>query len=95
MSRSLAAEYATLSTTLPAQTAHGLIRGTRATLYGSEGWGFESLRARPGQRPLPIMEGAFVLTLVLTAATRRPSGRAVVRCQSGDKIIVVVGLRSE
>ena len=31
------------------------------TLYGSEGWGFESLRARPGQRPIPIMEGAFLL----------------------------------
>ena len=24
----------------------------RASDYGSEGWGFESLRARPGQRPL-------------------------------------------
>jgi hypothetical protein len=24
----------------------------RASSYGSEGWGFESLRARPGQRPL-------------------------------------------
>ena len=42
-------------------------------IYGSEGWGFESLRARPGQRPLPIMEGAFGLTRMLTAATRRPS----------------------
>jgi len=31
------------------------------TLYGSEGWGFESLRARPGQRPIAIMEGAFLL----------------------------------
>src|SRR5439155_3801516 len=45
----------------------------RASDYGSEGWGFESLRARPGQRPLPIMEGAFLLTRMLTAATRRPS----------------------
>jgi hypothetical protein len=44
-----------------------------ATSYGSEGWGFESLRARPGQRPLPIMEGAFLLTRMLTAAIRRPS----------------------
>ncbi len=29
--------------------------------------GFESLRARPGQRPLPGAEGAFLLTLLLTA----------------------------
>jgi hypothetical protein len=36
--------------------------GTADTLYGSEGWGFESLRARPGPRPLPIKEGAFLLT---------------------------------
>jgi hypothetical protein len=27
-------------------------------IYGSEGWGFESLRARPGQRLVPIMERA-------------------------------------
>jgi hypothetical protein len=40
----------------------------RASDYGSEGWGFESLRARPGQRPLPVAEGAFVLTRMLTAA---------------------------
>jgi hypothetical protein len=39
-----------------------LVVDTRVALYGSEGWGFESLRARPGQQPLPIMEGAFVLT---------------------------------
>src|SRR5215468_2133673 len=24
-------------------------------IYGSEGWGFESLRARPGHRPLPAL----------------------------------------
>ena len=46
-----------------------LARRACVYLYGSEGWGFESLRARPGQRPLPIAEGAFLLTLVLTAAT--------------------------
>ena len=56
--------------------AHELIRTTLNALtgiYGSEGWGFESLRARPGQQPLPIMEGAFLLTRMLTAATRRTS----------------------
>jgi hypothetical protein len=31
------------------------------THYGSEGWGFESLRLRPAQRPIPIMEWAFLL----------------------------------
>jgi hypothetical protein len=31
----------------------------RASDYGSEGWGFESLRARPGQRPVPITGPAF------------------------------------
>ena len=39
----------------------------RASSYGSEGWGFESLRARPGHRPLPIMGGALLLTRSLTA----------------------------
>jgi len=24
-------------------------------IYGSEGWGFETLRARPGQRPIAIL----------------------------------------
>jgi hypothetical protein len=33
----------------------GLVRRSPVTLYGSEGWGFESLRARPAQRPLPIL----------------------------------------
>ena len=37
------------------------------TVYGSEGWGFESLRARPGQSPFPVMEGALLLTRMLTA----------------------------
>src|ERR1700760_3501825 len=39
----------------------------RASDYGSEGWGFESLRARPGQGPFPLPEGALLLTLLLTA----------------------------
>jgi hypothetical protein len=28
-------------------------------IYGSEGWEFESLRARPAQRPVPILGPAF------------------------------------
>jgi hypothetical protein len=39
----------------------------RAEPYGSEGWGFESLRARPGQSPFPSPEGALLLTRLLTA----------------------------
>src|SRR5215470_6546096 len=48
----------------------------RASDYGSEGWGFESLRARPGQRPLPVMEGAFLLTPLLTVALSGVRDRA-------------------
>jgi len=29
--------------------------------YGSEGWGFESLRARPAHRPSALRRGAFLL----------------------------------
>jgi hypothetical protein len=36
--------------------------GVRDTAYGPEAWGFESLRARAGQRPLSIMEEALTLT---------------------------------
>jgi hypothetical protein len=42
----------------------------RASDYGSEGWGFESLRARPAQRPLPIMEGALLITRLLQRGLR-------------------------
>src|ERR1700730_17455635 len=41
----------------------------RASDYGSEGWGFESLRARPGQRPVPILEPASCLACTATAKT--------------------------
>ena len=37
--------------------------------YGSEGWGFESLRARPGQRPLTRSGRGLLLTPLLTAAS--------------------------
>ena len=33
-----------------------------ALIYGSEGWGFESLRARPGQRAFAAWRAAFRLT---------------------------------
>src|SRR5580704_8735834 len=42
---------------------------TQTWNYGSEGWGLESLRARPGRRPLPSMEGALSLTRLLTVAS--------------------------
>jgi hypothetical protein len=47
----------------------GVLAGQTPLIYGSEGWGFESLRARPGQSPFPILEGALLLTLLLTAAS--------------------------
>ena len=37
-------------------------------IYGSEGWGFESLRARPAHRPSALRRGAFLLTDLLTPA---------------------------
>jgi hypothetical protein len=52
------------------------LAGRLALIYGSEGWGFESLRARPGQRPLPGAEGAFLLTQLLTAALSGARDRA-------------------
>ena len=30
--------------------------GRPESCYGSEGWGFESLRARPGQQPIAILQ---------------------------------------
>ena len=38
-------------------------------IYGSEGWGFESLRARPGQRPFALLAAALLLTDLLTPAS--------------------------
>jgi len=34
-------------------------------IYGSEGWGFESLRARPGQRPIAILQRPSLLPKLL------------------------------
>ena len=41
--------------------------GRLAHSYGSEGWGFESLRARPGQSPFRLSVRALLLTDLLTA----------------------------
>ena len=35
-----------MSAVLPCQRAYAQVASTRNTVYGSEGWGFESLRAR-------------------------------------------------
>src|SRR5262249_30187345 len=67
-----------------------------ATSYGSEGWGFESLRARPGQRPLPAAEGAFLLTHLLTAVlsgVRYRAGEDV--CGLGELIADHVGVHAQ
>jgi hypothetical protein len=42
--------------------------GRLASAYGSEGWGFESLRARPAHRPAARPAAGFLLTDLLTAA---------------------------
>jgi hypothetical protein len=34
-------------------------------IYGSEGWGFESLRARPGQQPIAILQRPLLLPNLL------------------------------
>ena len=47
--------------------------GRSAHAYGSEGWGFESLRARPGQRPFALLAAALLLTDLLTPASS-PAG---------------------
>jgi hypothetical protein len=70
--------------------------GRGARDYGSEGWGFESLRARPGQRPLPVAEGAFLLTPLLTAAlsgVRYRAGEDV--CGLGELIADHVGVDAQ
>src|SRR5262249_40111651 len=46
-----------------------------ALVYGSEGWGFESLRARPGHWPLPTPgRGLFVPVGAMLGATAAGSG---------------------
>jgi hypothetical protein len=63
-----AATYCASTSSVSAdQRTHGQVAGVGVDLYGSEGWGFESLRARPGHRPLPGPGGVFLLTDLLTA----------------------------
>jgi hypothetical protein len=47
----------------------GALAGRAALIYGSEGWRFESLRARPGQGPFGCLLAAFLLTDLLTPAS--------------------------
>jgi len=60
----------------------GLIRtglDARTGIYGSEGWGFESLRARSGQRPVARPAAGFLVALGATlgaTGTRQPPNRA-------------------
>ena len=53
--------------------------GRCAHSYGSEGWGFESLRARPGQRPVALPAAGFLVVLGATleaTGSYQPSNRA-------------------
>jgi hypothetical protein len=38
---------------------------------GSEGWAFDSLRARPGQRPLPILQWPSLLPIGFSACSEQ------------------------
>ncbi len=66
------------------QAAYAQVARRRDTLYGSEGWGFETLRARTSERAqvkgLPAAEGAFLLTPLLTVAL------ASVRYHAGEDV---------
>ena len=46
-------------------TVSGGLAGRPALIYGSYGWGFESLRARLGQRPVRILQWPSLLPWVL------------------------------
>jgi hypothetical protein len=59
-----------LSAILAGQPLSAQVAATRGTVYGSEGWGFESLRARPGQRPIAILQKPLLLPKLLP---KRPS----------------------
>jgi hypothetical protein len=58
-----------MSTIRTGQGPSAQVAVMRGTVYGSEGWGFESLRARPGQRHCACLAAAFVLTDLLTPAS--------------------------
>ena len=61
-----AAYCASMSTVWAGQQWNVQVPGTRDTVYGSEGWGFESLRARPAQRSICDLTAA--VTAAKTAA---------------------------
>jgi hypothetical protein len=44
----------------------GVLTGQTPLIYGSEGWGFESLRARQVSGPFPHRTGAFLVPLGAT-----------------------------
>src|SRR5262249_12977786 len=48
----------------------------RASDYGSESWGFESLRARPGHTPLPALWGGLFGALGSHVGSQRSRSRA-------------------
>ena len=58
---------------LAGQQPSAQVASRRGTIYGSEGWGFESLRARPGQRPSARLAAAVLLTDLPTPASS-PAG---------------------
>src|SRR5215469_228393 len=55
--------------------------GRLAHSYGSEGWGFESLRARPAQRPVAILRPARQGPKCSNVADRKAPARANVTHQ--------------
>ena len=89
---------ALLSSISAGQLMYRLVANAPTTLYGSEGWGFESLRARPGQRLCtqvrrtrqPSCTAAkyssdSCLTRRRPAATQSPADLASGRCRTDPK----------
>jgi hypothetical protein len=64
-----------VSAVLAGQPSSAQVAGTSGTIYGSESWGFESLRARPAHRPLTAPgRGPFLLVGAMLRATAAGSG---------------------
>jgi len=67
-----AASYcAPVSSISAGQQRNGQVADRRDTVYGSEGWGFESLRARPAQRPVANPAAGFLAALGATPGATR------------------------
>src|SRR5262249_60917249 len=60
----------------PGQRAYEPVGDMPETLYGSEGWGFESLRARPGHRPLPALRRGLFRAVGSHVGSQRSRYRA-------------------